>query len=770
MIINTELENSAVVVMKDGNKFDVNIVGENLETLQTYLRSGRVALSLLDFANKDDSVVNELMLDKTKLYVRLPDGSIRAITGQADDDLRFLIDNLVEVGVNEVKPSTNVKFFFKTSAYEEPNDLREAINSPNAKKYVLYVDEKPTPDSVPVRSLVVPYMDIDHIEVPVIDENGNLTGTFINLTQHINNIYNELYTFIEEVRESTKDLARDKEDRQYENGVNLIRLQDISFNRINNFKDGISVYRLRNDNSGSNGWQNVLNTMGVRVGAEALLTITTSPIRDREGEIIVGDSTTGGLYLHIEPVDGLRESNGNRYRTVQGCVRRGDSATLIEWIYNTPHLSQDDRIVYGDKFNRGATNISSVKQINRSGFYYYNNSNPATDDSPIDYAVSGTNSNGRRETQGLVFATVAKPTSNAEIAVVAMTFISSTSGYTYHTSRPMHLTIVKRNANDIDWDVTAVTQVPTWTKMLDASFISDLIKPGDTARTASYLDTRDLNSVIAEGEYYQDTNAKATTGRHYPIEHAGSLRVTKAAGIIQTYTTYGTNSEIYVRGYYSGVWGSWRRYMADGGTYNTVKMSDWFRSIGASGWCNETYGGQIYQNSTADIKINKTLNPLAGIHMPNDVKIEWSRNTDGFSIGFHNTGDNADSYAYFETWDNGDEYFVWQHRVTGSGEVRRWMHLNGSELYEHGRRVISEGHGKTFSTVLMNNWFRSVGNSGWYSETHGGGIYMTDSTWVKVYNNKKFRVENNASDSITTTGGVSCANITLSGVLITVEV
>lgn len=36
------------------------------------------------------------------------------------------------------------------------------------------------------------------------------------------------------------------------------------------------------------------------------------------------------------------------------------------------------------------------------------------------------------------------------------------------------------------------------------------------------------------------------------------------------------------------------------------------------------------------------------------------------------------------------------------------------------------------------NWFRSYGDSGWYNETYGGGIWMQDSVWVRVHNNKKF--------------------------------
>lgn len=45
-------------------------------------------------------------------------------------------------------------------------------------------------------------------------------------------------------------------------------------------------------------------------------------------------------------------------------------------------------------------------------------------------------------------------------------------------------------------------------------------------------------------------------------------------------------------------------------------------------------------------------------------------------------------------------------------------------------------------TIYSPNWFRSTGTTGWYSETYGGGIYMSDSTWVRVYNNKAFLVAN----------------------------
>jgi hypothetical protein len=45
-------------------------------------------------------------------------------------------------------------------------------------------------------------------------------------------------------------------------------------------------------------------------------------------------------------------------------------------------------------------------------------------------------------------------------------------------------------------------------------------------------------------------------------------------------------------------------------------------------------------------------------------------------------------------------------------------------------------------SVSCSDWFRSSGSSGWFNATYSGGIHMQDSTWVRVYNNKKFYNQN----------------------------
>ena len=44
----------------------------------------------------------------------------------------------------------------------------------------------------------------------------------------------------------------------------------------------------------------------------------------------------------------------------------------------------------------------------------------------------------------------------------------------------------------------------------------------------------------------------------------------------------------------------------------------------------------------------------------------------------------------------------------------------------------------TANDIQSQGWLRSTGNTGWYNETYGGGLYMEDATWIRVYNGKHF--------------------------------
>ncbi|HGG2162432.1 TPA: phage tail protein [Escherichia coli] len=56
-----------------------------------------------------------------------------------------------------------------------------------------------------------------------------------------------------------------------------------------------------------------------------------------------------------------------------------------------------------------------------------------------------------------------------------------------------------------------------------------------------------------------------------------------------------------------------------------------------------------------------------GLTFENDSILAWIRNTDWAKIGFKNNSDaDTDSYMWFETGNNGNEYFKWRHRIIGT--------------------------------------------------------------------------------------------------------
>ena len=69
----------------------------------------------------------------------------------------------------------------------------------------------------------------------------------------------------------------------------------------------------------------------------------------------------------------------------------------------------------------------------------------------------------------------------------------------------------------------------------------------------------------------------------------------------------------------------------------------------------------------------------------------------------------------------------------------------------------------TCADVYSSSWLRTVGQTGWYSESYGGGWYMTDSTWIRAYNNKQIYTASTSADAIHTLGGINASGRIYSG-------
>jgi hypothetical protein len=73
---------------------------------------------------------------------------------------------------------------------------------------------------------------------------------------------------------------------------------------------------------------------------------------------------------------------------------------------------------------------------------------------------------------------------------------------------------------------------------------------------------------------------------------------------------------------------------------------------------------------------------------------------------------------------------------------------SGNAAYGTAGFYVTPSNDYVYGTSFnASDWFRSTGSSGWYSETYGGGIYMTESTMVKIYNNKGLYIDGGTTNT-----------------------
>lgn len=91
------------------------------------------------------------------------------------------------------------------------------------------------------------------------------------------------------------------------------------------------------------------------------------------------------------------------------------------------------------------------------------------------------------------------------------------------------------------------------------------------------------------------------------------------------------------------------------------------------------------------------------------------------------------STLYFRS---GGNTFAWE-TPPGSWAMRYGLEVNGTErgLNVQGNLQAGESY--------ASGWFRSMtSGNGWYHQVHGGGIYMSDNTWIRTYGGKSFYSDN----------------------------
>lgn len=96
----------------------------------------------------------------------------------------------------------------------------------------------------------------------------------------------------------------------------------------------------------------------------------------------------------------------------------------------------------------------------------------------------------------------------------------------------------------------------------------------------------------------------------------------------------------------------------------------------------------------------------------------------------------ADSRASSaDVWTSARTFYIQDHNAahTGTG-----VSVNGS----------ANVYLKLPNSIQCSDWFRSTGNSGWYHQNYGGGIYMEDSNFIRNFGGKRLLIQTDTYDTL----------------------
>lgn len=179
-------------------------------------------------------------------------------------------------------------------------------------------------------------------------------------------------------------------------------------------------------------------------------------------------------------------------------------------------------------------------------------------------------------------------------------------------------------------------------------------------------------------------------------------------------------------------------------------------SADAAGMLNTAYIGgqqpnpQTYFNNITGLKVAMTgvytngaywsdtlwINGYHGDDVPKCTTLHFPR--DG-SAEMYISSQESKSTSY------GAVYRIWSSKNSNRSDAA-WI---CSTLNASGRITCAD--------VYSSSWLRTVGQTGWYSESYGGGWYMTDNTWIRAYNNKQIYTASTSADAIHTAGGMNAS-------------
>lgn len=155
--------------------------------------------------------------------------------------------------------------------------------------------------------------------------------------------------------------------------------------------------------------------------------------------------------------------------------------------------------------------------------------------------------------------------------------------------------------------------------------------------------------------------------------------------------------------------------------------------------------------STGDHQNTLNLPSKSGtLALTSDIKDTntWRPITDNYKLGKSDTSlsslgsltlynDLLGAIPTIPTIPNPTDYYWANNKISSTSKIDAIVQVNS----------IGAGCSTVFGsqqdgTVAATNWFRAVGKTGIYFQTYTGGLYMTDTSWVRTFNNKGLCIKN----------------------------
>ncbi|EIT9419751.1 phage tail protein [Escherichia coli] len=159
---------------------------------------------------------------------------------------------------------------------------------------------------------------------------------------------------------------------------------------------------------------------------------------------------------------------------------------------------------------------------------------------------------------------------------------------------------------------------------------------------------------------------------------------------------------------------------------------------------------QVYSKEQSDQRyVHQEGDTLSGgLTFENDSILAWIRNTDWAKIGFKNDADSdTDSYMWFETGDNGNEYFKWRHRLAG-GQLKELMNLKWDSLNILVNAVINGCLGIGTTNALGGNSI-AFGDNDTGLKQNGDGLLDVYANGQHVFRFQNGSIQSNKAVNVT---------------------